>query len=168
MRAQLYSIRGLPAGQVSITARPRGGDWLVDEMKGLREAGVDVLVSLLTIDEVNNFELEEEETYCLAQGISYANFPIEDRSVPPFSKPTFTFLERLNTHLTQGQHIAIHCRQGLGRAILIAASLLILNGFTPERAFEELSKARGYVVPETEEQRRWVIAFYAQIKSQKK
>jgi hypothetical protein len=35
MRAQLYSMQGLPNGQISIMARPRGGDWLIDEVRAL-------------------------------------------------------------------------------------------------------------------------------------
>jgi copper homeostasis protein CutC len=38
MRAQLYSIQELLTGQVSIMARPRGGDWLFDEIKALRSS----------------------------------------------------------------------------------------------------------------------------------
>ncbi len=60
MRAQLYSIQELPCGKVSIMARPRGGDWLLDEVKALREAGVDVLASFLTPEEVIELDLREE------------------------------------------------------------------------------------------------------------
>lgn len=162
MRAQLYSFQTISTGKVSIAARPRGNDWLVDEIKNLREAGVDTLVSLLTEEEVNHFGLHEEATYCREQHIDYYTFPIEDRSVPPFSTSTFDFITRLHRQLKQGKHIATHCRQGLGRSVLIAASLLVLDGFSPEQAFEGLSRARGYAVPETEEQRQWVIAFAQQ------
>jgi protein-tyrosine phosphatase len=162
MRAQLYSIQELLTGQVSIMARPRGGDWLFDEIKALREAGVDILVSLLTSTEVSEFDLAEEAAFCRDQGISYLSFPIPDRSVPPFSASTFAFLERVNVHLSAGKHVALHCRQGLGRAVLMAASLLVLTGFSPDQAFDRLSKARGYPVPETEEQRAWVVAFSQQ------
>jgi hypothetical protein len=48
MRAPLYSVQGPPLGKVRIMARPRGGDWLIDEIKALRASGVDILVSLLT------------------------------------------------------------------------------------------------------------------------
>lgn len=160
MRAQLYSIQKLPAGQVSIMARPRGGDWLFDEVKSLREVGVDVLVSLLIPEEVMELDLEEEAECCSSQGITFLAFPIRDRNVPPFSDNTFNFLEQLNNHLSEGKHLALHCRQGLGRAALMAASLMVLNGYSPEQAFNLLSKARGYPVPETEEQKAWVVAFF--------
>ena len=48
MRAPLYSVQGPSLGKVSIMARPRGGDWLIDELKALRASGVHILVSLLT------------------------------------------------------------------------------------------------------------------------
>jgi protein-tyrosine phosphatase len=160
MHAQLYSIQGLPAGQVSIMARPRGGDWLLDEVKALREAGVDVLVSLLTPDEVMDLDLREEAECCCRQEVIYLSFPIPDRSIPPFSASTFTFLEQLKMHLSGGKQVALHCRQGLGRAALMAASVLVLTGFSPDQAFELLSSVRRYPVPETEEQRAWVMAFY--------
>lgn len=160
MRIQLYSLQGFSDGQISIMARPRGGDWLLDEMNALHDSGVNVLVSLLTSEEVSEFELEEEAEFCHNQGITYFSFPIVDRNVPPFSTQTFTFLKQVQTHLSEGKHVVFHCRQGLGRAALIAASVLVISGLTPEQAFDLLTKARGYIVPETEEQRAWVVAFF--------
>ena len=160
MRGSLYTIENLPTGKISIMARPRGGDWLIDEIKALRSRGVDILVSLLTAAEVQELDLTEEAACCLQQGMMYLSLPITDRSVPPFVEQTFLFLQRLQTWLSEGKHITFHCRHGLGRAVLMAASLLVLTGFTPEQAFEQLSQARGYVVPETEEQRVWVRAFF--------
>src|SRR5713226_567716 len=126
MRAQLYSIPGLPAGQVSIMARPRGGDWLSDEIEALRSVGVDVLVSFLTPDEVLEFDLREEAECCGRQEVVYLSFPIPDRSTPPFAAKTFSFLEQLQAQVSGGKHVALHCRQGLGRAALMAASVLVL------------------------------------------
>ncbi len=159
MRAPLYSIQGLPTGQVSIMARPRGGDWLIDEIKALRACGVDIVVSLLTCLEVSEFDLAEEAMFCHQQGSSYLSFAIRDRSVPPFSDQTFSLLKQLRASLCEGKPLVFHCRHGLGRAVLMASSVLVLTGFSPEQAFDLLSRARGYRVPETEEQRAWVIAF---------
>jgi protein-tyrosine phosphatase len=147
MRAQLYSIQGLPAGQVSSMARPRGGDWLPDEIQAIRAADVDILVSLLTPDEVRELDLREEAECCRRQEVIYLSFPIPDRHTPPFSARTFTFLEQLYRQVAAGKHVAVHCRQGLGRATLMAASVLVLTGFSPDQAFERLSVVRGYPVP---------------------
>src|SRR5215472_7180773 len=165
MRAPLYSVQGLPTGKLSVMARPRGGDWLLDEIKALRASGVDILVSLLTSLEVSELDLAEEAMFCHQQGISYISFAIRDRSVPPFSDQTFSLLKQLRASLSEGKHLVFHCRHGLGRAVLMASSVLVLTGFSPEQAFDLLSRARGYRVPETEEQRAWVIAFALMVKN---
>jgi protein-tyrosine phosphatase len=159
MRVQLHTIHELPAGKLSIMARPRGGDWLIDEIMALGSAGVDILVSLLTPNEIMELELGEEAEYCRRQELIYLSFPITDRSTPPFSENTFDFLEQLHRQMSAGKHVVVHCRQGLGRAALIAASVLVIAGFSTEQAFESLSSVRGYSVPETEEQLAWVEAF---------
>lgn len=146
-------------------ARLRGGDWLPGEVQALHEAGVDALVSLLTPDEVLELDLREEAACCSQQEMLYLSFPIPDRKTPPFSESTFTFLERLYQQVSAGKHLAVHCRQGLGRAALVAASVLVLMGFSPDQAFELLSSVRGYAVPETEDQRNWVVAFFRYQKS---
>ena len=43
MKPRLYTIPRAGAGRLSIMARPRGGDWLTDELHGLRHIGVEVL-----------------------------------------------------------------------------------------------------------------------------
>jgi hypothetical protein len=42
---------------------------------------------------------------------------------------------------------------------MIAAGLLMMIGLSPERALEEVSNARGVIVPQTDEQREWLIEF---------
>lgn len=82
-------------------ARPRGGDWLLDEIKAIRLADVGILVSLLTPDEVMELDLREEAESCRRQEVIYLSFPIPDRKTPPFSERTFTFLEQLHRQFQQ-------------------------------------------------------------------
>ncbi|HLG61432.1 MAG TPA: protein-tyrosine phosphatase family protein [Ktedonosporobacter sp.] len=160
MRVPLYSVQGLSTGKVSIMARPRGGDWLPDEIKDLHTSGVDVLVSLLTDAEVSELDLVEEAACCREQGIQFISFAIVDLSIPSFSEETFQLLRRLKAYLSEGKHVTFHCRAGIGRSSLMAASLLVLTGLTADRAFDLLGQASGYSVPETAEQRAWVVAFW--------
>ena len=53
----------------------------------------------------------------------------------------------------------IHCRQGIGRAAIVAAAVLMENGWTPEAAIQQISKNRGIPVPETPQQREWIERF---------
>jgi protein-tyrosine phosphatase len=159
MRTELFWIEGPWQGKLAILPRPRGGDWLEDEVQGWRAAGVDVVVSLLTSDEVADFDLAQEGSLCEAHGIDFRPFPIVDRSVPASRKATLDFVQKLAKLLAEGKSIAIHCRQGIGRSALIAASLLVLTGISPEAAFLRVSEGRGRSVPETSEQRQWLMEF---------
>ena len=68
MRPEIYRVGPVEHGRLAIVPRPRGGDWLADEIQALREAGVDVLVSLLTADEVAELDLAREEAWCHTMG----------------------------------------------------------------------------------------------------
>ena len=159
MRAELSCIETSWQGRLTILPRPRGGDWLEDEVREWRLAGVDVIVSLLTSDEIADLDLVQEARLCRENGIRYLSFPITDRGVPASRQATLELAKTLETILAAGKTVAVHCRQGIGRSALIAACVLILAGTTPEVAFKRLSAARGCSVPETAEQRQWVIQF---------
>jgi protein-tyrosine phosphatase len=119
------------------------------------------VVSLLTPDEVVEFDLEKEAEACQNHGIEFMCFPIPDRGVPASRQEASAFLKRICQFLAAGQSVAVHCRQGIGRSGLIAGSLLILCGVTPEDAISRISQARGCVVPETAEQQEWLVGFRA-------
>jgi protein-tyrosine phosphatase len=159
MRTELYWIDGPWLGHLAISSRPRGGDWLEDEVRSWRQDGIDVVVSLLTGDETTDLDLTQEAELCRVHGLQFLAFPIVDRSVPSSRRATLDFVEKLDNTLTEEKNVVIHCRQGIGRSALIAACLLVLTGMDPETAFQRVSAARGVSVPETPEQRDWVIEF---------
>jgi hypothetical protein len=43
MRVELYSVKPMGAGKLSVLPRPRGDDWLEDEMRSLADQGVSTL-----------------------------------------------------------------------------------------------------------------------------
>jgi protein-tyrosine phosphatase len=102
-------------------AKPRAGDWLADEMDALREAGVTTLVSALTAAEARELGLDAAAGSAEAAGLRYVELPIEDRSTPTLAvaEPT---LRKSAAEVQAGGHVAIHCRFGIGRSSLIAAS----------------------------------------------
>ncbi len=159
MRAELPWVEAPWQGRLAILPRPRGGDWLEDEVREWRLAGVEVVVSLLTSDEIVDLDLAEEARLCRENSIQYLSFPIVDRGVPASRRATLEIAKKLEALLAAGNTIVIHCRQGIGRSALVAACILILAGVRPEAAFQRLSAARGCSVPETNEQREWVMQF---------
>ena len=158
MLTELYWIDGPWPGKLAISARTRGGDWLEDEMRGWRRNGIDTVVSLLTPAEMEDLALQHEARHSNEHGLRFLSLPIEDRSVPRSEAEVFQLLEQLERELAQGRNVVIHCRQGVGRSGLIAASLLIARGVSPTEAMQRISAARGVSVPETAEQHAWITA----------
>lgn len=156
MATKLYWLDGPWPGRLAMAARPRGGDWLHDDIVGWKRAGVNAVLSLLTRDEERDLELGEETTEAKAQGIEFISFPIPDRQVPSSETGLVRTLERLDDALSSGKNVVVHCRQGVGRSGLIATCLLVRKGMSPDAAVESVSGARGVSVPETNEQRDWI------------
>jgi protein-tyrosine phosphatase len=157
VRPTLYSVKRTGSGRLSTMARPRGNDWLPDEMNGLREAGADVLVSMLTSDEANDLDLQGEANAATAAGLVFLACPTADRGVP--DAQTFRdLLVELKAALADGQNVVVRCRMGIGRSSLVAAGLLVSEGQTVPDAFKAISSARGMAVPDTDAQRTWLQA----------
>ena len=154
-----YWLDGMSPGKLAVASRPRGSDWLSDEMSAWRQAGIDVIVSLLTPVEENELELRLEAQQARHAGLEFVSFPIVDRSVPTSAEGLLKLVDRIDKKISQGKKVVIHCRQGIGRSGLVAASLLVSKGLSPGSAFEQLSASRGVPVPETAEQRDWLAAF---------
>ena len=156
MRADLFWIPGPWRGRLAIAARPRGGDWLDDEATAWRGAGIDVVVSLLEDDEAAQLDLVNERQASEGRAMSFVSFPIPDRGLPASTEAAIEVIGHIAAQLEAGKNVAVHCRQGVGRSSLIAAGVLINSGLQAEKAIETVSSARGVVVPETLEQRRWI------------
>jgi len=159
MKTDTDWIANISSGRLGITSRPRGGDWLEDEVRGWRASGVDTVVSLLTREEVAELNLENEESFCREQGIAFRSLPIPDRGVPLSRASMQELVTALKHDLDSGRAVAVHCRQGIGRSALVVASVMICSGEDPDRAFQAIESARGCPVPDTIEQRNWVKQF---------
>lgn len=156
MNHDAYWIPGPWRGKLAILARPRGGDWLDDEMRGWRRAGINIIVSLLETDEAAQLDLRKEPAVARENGIQFIAFPIPDRGVPASLPDSIALMARLSRERDAGKNIAVHCRQGIGGSGLIAAGILANSGTHPDEALRIVGGARGLTVPETWEQREWV------------
>lgn len=157
MRAEVYWIPGPWPGRLGIVPRPRGGDWLADEVRAWRASGLDVITSLLTPDEAAELELQDEAVRSRQAGLEFQAFPIPDYGVPPSRAGMADLVSRLEKALESGKNVGIHCRQGIGRSSIVAASLLVAAGEDANEAFLRIERARGRPVPDTAEQREWVV-----------
>jgi protein-tyrosine phosphatase len=122
------------------------------------------VVSLLTPEESIELNVDSEAQACRGHGIEFVSFGIPDRGVPESREEAVQVLQRLHDSLLAGHRVGLHCRQGIGRSGLMAAAVLILGGAAPEAAMTSVSHARGLEVPETAEQRAWLIDFAARLR----
>jgi protein tyrosine/serine phosphatase len=163
MKPELYWIEGPWTGKLAISGRPRGNEWLEDEVEGWKASGIDTVVSLLTSDEQQDLGLEDEKRLSRLNGIDFIPFPVADRSVPPDFDKAVQLIRMIEAQLVAGKKVALHCRQGIGRSAMVAASVLVAAGVEPGTAFAGVGGARGCSVPETTEQRDWVIQFSREV-----
>jgi len=83
MHPEVFWIDRIGEGLLGIMPRPRGDDWLSDEIEALAKAGINVLVSLLTDDESAELALQDEEPHCGECGIRFISFNVRRRGEPP-------------------------------------------------------------------------------------
>lgn len=159
MSTELRWVEGPWKGKLAIASRPRGGDWLEDEIEAWRGQGVTAIVSLLTLEEERELDLIEESAIAQSKGLGFLSLPIPDREIPASESEVTAMLARLHGVLVSGGSAVIHCRQGIGRAGLLASCMLVFEGKPPVEAIEVVSRARGVEVPETPDQRAWVLGY---------
>ena len=158
-------ISQLGEGQLFAMQHPPGGVYLHGALTHLAETGITLIVSLLDEFDVSVLGLNEEEYICRLRDIEFLSLPIRDRSAPITSD---TYLEAVNhayDHIVAGGNALVHCWAGRGRTGLFNASLLVRHGEAPDSAFQQVSKARGVPVPDTQVQVEWVFAHREMLQS---
>ncbi len=163
---KLHWVDGPWAGRLALATRPRGGEWLADEIKSWHRAGVKVILSLLTPEENAAFDILTQPAESRTHGIAFISYPIYDRNVPDSDAEFHQMLLQLDSQLTAGRNVVLHCQQGVGRTGLVAACLLLTKGFSPEAAVRIISAARGRVIPDTQMQRQWIDRYACRLLSE--
>jgi protein-tyrosine phosphatase len=159
--SDIFWIDGNPPPGLAIVTRPGGTGRLDDEMLHLKRGGIDTLVSLLEKREAEWLGLEDEGTAAQRVGIEFLSHPIRDTHVPTSTSSFRAFVMDLADRLRRGQRIGVHCRGSIGRATVTAACTLIHRGWKPADALLAVEATRGCPVPDTEEQRAWIMAYEA-------
>lgn len=98
--------------------------------------------------------------------VEHTRMAIPDFGVPATARMR-AILDRLEAELAHDEPVYLHCRGGAGRTGTVVGCYLVERGNSPERALEQIaadrrgldSKRREWSSPETEEQRRFVLAW---------
>jgi hypothetical protein len=99
MNPDLFWIPGPWRGRLAVVTRPRGGDWIEDEVEGWRRSGLEIVVSLLEKDEAAQLELGDERDAAESKSIQFISFPIPDRGVPASTPAALSLLRNISSAL---------------------------------------------------------------------
>lgn len=159
---QVLWVEGNAKTQLAIVICPRGDGQLKDDLLSIKRSGVNTLVSLLERDEAIWLGLGEEERIAEEIGLNFLSHPIRDVHVPANVHTFREFCGGLAERLRNGERIGLHCRGSIGRAPTTAACTLIHLGWKAKDALSAIQKARGFPIPDTEEQLRWILNYNAE------
>ena len=120
------------------------------------------------IDLTDVGEMPPYDNY-LPEAVAYVRKPITDHGVPPDAAYMAEILGELDSLLDEGRRVYVHCRAGIGRTGTLVACHLIERGLTPQAALDQLNELwQGSdrsdtwpEVPETDEQRDFILAYSA-------
>lgn len=156
-------------GQLGISFAPgkktseTGGRWerdLETDLKRLKEEyQVEVLVSLMEHAEYSELEIPDLFQQAEERGMEVLHLPIPDYGVPtdPEADDYGPLIEDVAKRLEEGETVVVHCRGGLGRSGMFAASVLVALGRPAEEAMEVVREARKGAIetPDQEDRIRW-------------
>ena len=159
----VFWIKGFPPPPLAIVLCPREPENLLENLLKYKQAGIQTLVSLLGKEEAARMGIENEGALAEQAGMRFLSFPIFDGRVPLDVEDFKIFVANLASRLGAGIRVGVHCRGSIGRAPLVACCTLMHLGWKPKVALNAVYAARGCPVPETEEQRQWILRYKAQM-----
>jgi len=131
---------------------------LQTNLQALRDNGADKILCLLEDVESSELGLQKQEALTQAIGMEFQRFPIPDYGVPDFLDLQVQ-ITRIGKDLSNGRHVLVHCRGGVGRTGLICCCLMLTTGISVPDAISIVTRQRGEQVPETPEQIDMLIRY---------
>lgn len=157
MAFQTYSVPVKGAGALTLMPCPPAHE-LKDVLDRLCDQGVTAVLSMLPEAEAHTLGVGEEAALCAARGMTFLNHPIADFGLPDADQFAVLIAD-IKARMDHGQHIAVHCRAGIGRSGMVIAATLVAQGEQPDTAIAIASTARGVSIPDTVEQGNFIADF---------
>ncbi len=157
MKPSIYPLDIPISAKLFIMPKP-SGEWLDEDVQYYASLGIGRVVSLLEKPEAAELKLDKEGEVCGRHGLLFAQFEITDRGLPEHIEFT-KFVTSLAREVESGHSITAHCRIGIGRAGLFVSCLLQELGIEAQEAIEIVSKARGVNIPDTEQQKYFILNY---------
>lgn len=154
----MHHVIDLGQGSLSIMPKP-SKHALEADLKYLKQLGITKVVSLLEHQEAVDLGLMLEEAYCHQLGLAYENYAIQDHQLPTDHSSFRTLSLRLLKEIQTGENIVIHCHGGIGRSGVLVCFIMMQSGFEPQFTIDHVSGARGFPIPDTDEQYNYILDF---------
>ncbi|MBT8439016.1 MAG: dual specificity protein phosphatase family protein [Gammaproteobacteria bacterium] len=128
MTTHPYDILTLPDnGCLIFTPCPgtKGVD-LATSIRELRQAGAEAVITMMTDDELDKFEVSSLPEVVQQSRMVWFQFPVEDDAAPAkaFEQSWQAQKNEVLSLVRQGKCVAIHCRGGSGRTGFMAAVIM--------------------------------------------
>ncbi|WP_206483894.1 dual specificity protein phosphatase family protein [Thalassotalea sp. G2M2-11] len=117
---------------------------IVTSIKQLKLRDTTILLTLMFDKEMTENNLQSLPTLCKQQDITWLQLPIIDDDIPrkPFEDKWALYQQKIIKTLDEGGNIAIHCKGGTGRTGLVAAMILMHNGWSIEKTIKSVRQVR--------------------------
>jgi protein-tyrosine phosphatase/nicotinamidase-related amidase len=161
LRVDWIPLPGVP-GRMGLTILPGRGDRsrsLSEDIDQLAKLKTDLVVSLVTEDELAQFGVSTLPSALAAKGMECRRLPILDQKACTVEQAHALAQEILKT-CQAGRNVVIHCVGGLGRSGMIAACVAVMARLDPSQAIALVRKHRSPRALETQSQidRVWELA----------
>jgi hypothetical protein len=109
------------------------------QVRALPGLGIGAVVDMRSESKDNVTELER-------LGIHFLHLPTKDWT-PPTQDDMDTGVEWIGDQIASGSKVLVHCQHGIGRSVIMAAGVLVKQGYTWQEALRQIRAKRLGAAP---------------------
>lgn len=118
------------------------------DLETMKEQNVKVIVCLLEWSELDKLKLNNYPSRAQGKGFIFYHFPISVGKSSKF-KENYAIASCIIGHLSKGDNVLVHCREGLCRSAVICACCLTHYKYTSELAIRAIRERRNGAIRNT-------------------
>ena len=158
LRINWIDHKVISPGSIGLTILPGRKDYsrsIDEDLKQLKEYGIDTIIPLLTDDEFFHYGVGDLTEKYNEMNFNVHRLPIMDQLVCS-SDEIREMVSFIDKQVEEGKKVMIHCVGGLGRSGMVAAAYLKYKGLNYAEAINTVRKFRGPRAIESKVQEEFV------------